>query len=669
MKPAPSPESPQPSETSATTPDATSSPATPASVTSAPGGPDAPGASGAREARGVPRDAREAHESRTPVATLDSLPEDGTDGASTLRGPRLGVRGWARFLWRQLTSMRTALLLLLLVALAAIPGSVFPQRSIDVSAVQTFLEDHPAAGPILDTLGFFDVYTSAWFSAIYLLLVISLVGCILPRTATYRRTLTAPPPAVPRRPERLGTSLVLETAASPDEVEEAARALLRRRRYRLRRRDEDGVGRDGVDAGRGGAGASRDVTEVAGETGYLREAGNLLFHYGVVAVILSLAAGYLVGWKGDRIVPIGESFANNRAAYHTFSGGPLVDPTRMQPFVVTLDSMIARFEDQVGTGQLGAPREFRVEATVRDTPTSAPRHETLGVNSPLHFSGAEVYLLGNGYAPVVTVRDAAGQVLYRQATPFLPDDGNYRSTGAIKVPAASPKQLGFSGVFLPTVVDKSAGGGGAEGTSGDLTDLASGFPGLNDPMLVLSVYEGTLFPQPEAQSVYRLDTRGMTPVPAPDDAPLTLQLRPGQTVTLPDGRGSVELSGIDRWAGISTRYDPVKGVALGSSIVMLLGLLASLVIPRRRVFLRARRTGSSSGGVAAAGPATAETPAGGSTSAAVADDGERTRVLLAGLARRDDAGLGGMLTEFANDLADRLGGATIIETTDGTDRT
>ncbi|GAB48529.1 cytochrome c biogenesis protein ResB [Mobilicoccus pelagius] len=579
--------------------------------------------------------------------TLDSLPDD-PGVAGPLRGPRLGFRGWVRFLWRQLTSMRTALLLLLLVALAAIPGSVFPQRNIDVTAVDTFIGKHPVAGPILDTLGFFGVYTSPWFSAIYLLLVISLVGCILPRTATYRRTLTGPPPAVPRRPERLGTSLRLETSASPAEVEDAARALLRHRRYRLRRADDRP------------ARAGGEVAEVAAETGYLREAGNLLFHYGVVAVILSLAAGYLVGWKGDRIVPIGESFANNRAAYHTFSGGPLVDADRMQPFVVTLDSMVARFEDEIGTGQLGAPREFRVETTVRDTPGGAPRTDTLAVNHPLEFSGAEVYLLGNGYAPVVTVRDAGGRVLYRQATPFLPDDGNYRSSGAIKVPAASPKQLGFSGVFLPTVVEVGEGSG-----SGVAGNLESGFPGLNDPMLVLAVHEGTLFPDSEPQSVYRLDTRGLDPVKDASGAPLTLRLRPGEKATLPGGRGSVELSAVDRWAGVSTRYDPVKGLALGSSVVMLLGLLASLVVPRRRVFLRARREG-------APAVTTGAPPTPGTDPTATADPGTvagpRTQVVLAGLTRRDDAGLPGTLRDLAEDLAERLGDTTIIDSTEGTDR-
>lgn len=38
----------------------------------------------------------------------------------------LGFLGMLRWAWTQLTSMRTALFLLLLLAVAAVPGSLFP---------------------------------------------------------------------------------------------------------------------------------------------------------------------------------------------------------------------------------------------------------------------------------------------------------------------------------------------------------------------------------------------------------------------------------------------------------------------------------------------------------------------------------------------------------------
>ena len=120
-----------------------------------------------------------------------------------LTQPTLGARGWLRFLWRQLTSLRTALFLLLLLAVAAVPGSVFPQRGIDATRTADWIADRPTVGPVMDRLGFFDVYSAPWFASIYLLLFVSLVGCVLPRTRVHWEALRQPPPRTPARLERL----------------------------------------------------------------------------------------------------------------------------------------------------------------------------------------------------------------------------------------------------------------------------------------------------------------------------------------------------------------------------------------------------------------------------------------------------------------------------------
>lgn len=105
-----------------------------------------------------------------------------TAPAESLNMPTLGVVGWARWFWRQLTSMRVALLLLLLVALGAIPGSLIPQSGTDATKVADFVKNNPTLGDVYDKLGLFHVYSSVWFSAIYILLFVSLIGCIVPRT-------------------------------------------------------------------------------------------------------------------------------------------------------------------------------------------------------------------------------------------------------------------------------------------------------------------------------------------------------------------------------------------------------------------------------------------------------------------------------------------------------
>ncbi|MGA0883550.1 MAG: cytochrome c biogenesis protein ResB, partial [Candidatus Nanopelagicales bacterium] len=97
-----------------------------------------------------------------------------------------------RWIWRQLTSMTTALWLLLLLGLAAIPGSILPQRSASLIRVNDFKEANPRLFEIYDQLGLFEVYGSFWFSAIYILLMISLAGCIVPRIKIHAKNLTEP---------------------------------------------------------------------------------------------------------------------------------------------------------------------------------------------------------------------------------------------------------------------------------------------------------------------------------------------------------------------------------------------------------------------------------------------------------------------------------------------
>ena len=500
--------------------------------------------------------------------------------------PSLGLVGWLRFLWRQLTSMRTALFLLLILAVAAVPGSVFPQRSIDPTRTTDWIADNPRVGQWLDRFGFFDVYSTPWFASIYLLLLISLVGCILPRTRVHIDALRQPPPRTPARLERLASHTTLQVAdGEGDATLDAIEKALRRRRFRVHRHAEGTLSAEG---------------------GYLKETGNLLFHIAIVGIILGVAAGHLWGWKGDAIVPEGQTFAKTR--FDTFAPGPWVDDDTVPPFTLRVDRFHAEFERDVrGRGQFGMPRDFTAYVTATEDGVSF--EDEIKVNHPLELDGATVFLLGNGYAPVITVRDADGSVLYSGATPFLPQDNNYQSVGAIKVPAADPG-IGFVGWFLPT----------AEITSQD--GPQSVFPDALAPALALTAYEGDLFPEGRPQSVFRLNTDEMdqlTNADGTDAARLWVEL--GETVELPGGRGTITFDSLDRFAGLSIRHDPATHFTLVAALLALGGLLMTLLIPRRRVFARV----------------------------SPADGSGRTVVTMAAMAKADDTGLDGLLETLADD--------------------
>ena len=284
-------------------------------------------------------------------------------------------------------------------------------------------------------------------------------------------------------------------------------------------------------------------------------------------MLVGVAWGHLLGWKGDVILPVGQTFANTLSRYDTFSPGPWVDPNALDPYTIRLDRMDVKFETEAtGKGQFGMPRDFRATTTFTD-PSGPSQTREIAVNHPLETGGGSVFLLGNGYAPHITVRDGDGTVVYSDATPFLPQDNNYTSVGAVKVPGAQPDQLGFAGFFLPTgVIDDQRG-------------PHSVFPDTLDPQLALTAFSGELFPNGAPQSVYTLDTAGMTPLPGTDGSDqLRILLRPGQTFELPDGRGSITFDGVERFAGLSIRTDPGKTLTLVSALLALAGLVAQ---PRR----------------------------------------------------------------------------------------
>ncbi|MGF1646602.1 MAG: cytochrome c biogenesis protein ResB [Kineosporiaceae bacterium] len=471
-------------------------------------------------------------------------------------GPDLGPVGALRWAWRRLTSMRTALLLLLLLALAAIPGSIVPQRSVDPAAVATFEERNPGLAPWLDRLGFFTVFSSPWFAAVYLLLFTSLVGCVLPRARLHLREWRSRPDRAPARLDRLATHRRWEVEGEPGAVARTVAGVLRRRWS---------VAVDEQPDGR---------VEVAAQTGRLRETGNLVFHFSLIGVLVALAGSALYSWRGEALVVEGDGFANVLPRYDSFTPGPRFDTSSLPPFRLTLDDLAVRFEDATAAG-FAAPRDFRATVTVAVEPGAAEQTETIRVNDPLGIGGARVFLSGNGYAPVVEVRDARGEVVFEGAVPFLPQDGVYTSTGVVKVPdagASGAPDLALEGVFLPTGVIDDQG-------------PRSLFPDALDPQLVLTAYTGDLgLDDGRSQSVFELDTTALDQVETAGQ-PVRLLLRPGDTVDLPDGT-SVTFGELRRFAALDVRADPSGPLALGASVLVVAGLAISLTVARRRLWVR-----------------------------------------------------------------------------------
>ena len=493
---------------------------------------------------------------------LRQRPSD--DRQATALPAELTARELARWSWRQVTSMRTALVLLLLLALASIPGSVIPQDNIDSLAVSQWRDNHPRLAPIWDRLDLFDVYGSVWFSAIYILLMISLVGCIIPRLFVYARALRAKPPKAPRHLSRLPESTSYTTDEDPDVVLARAAGVVKRRRFRVHHVE-------GEDA-------------VAAERGHLREAGNLLFHLAVIVVLVGVAVGSLFGYKGGVILLNGDGygFSNNLTQYDDFAPGALFDPDVMEPFSLSITDFDV---DWLTEGKrAGMAREFVASLDYETEPGGETKAYDLKVNHPLTIGGTDVFLIGHGYAPVITIRDGEGEVTKSGPVVFLPTNAQtFESFGVVKAPFARPQQIGLEGAFYPTF----AMGRDADGNP---TMPSSIFGALGDPLISMSLWTGDLGLQDgSASSVYVLDKADATQVTKPNGQPFRMDLRPGESVTLPDGLGSVTFEGVERWNKIQISRTPGKLVALAGVVLALLGLLASLFVRPRRLWVRARR--------------------------------------------------------------------------------
>ncbi|MFJ5832455.1 cytochrome c biogenesis protein ResB [Streptomyces sp. NPDC093089] len=488
-------------------------------------------------------------------AQLSTAPLEET----AIGGPTLGVVGWVRWFWRQLTSMRVALILLFMLSLGAVPGSLVPQTSADELKVQTFKAAHPTLTPLYEKLQFFDVYSSVWFSAIYILLFVSLIGCIVPRTWQFVGQLRGRPPGAPRRLTRLPAYTTWRTGAEPEQVREAALTVLKGRRFR----------------------AHTAGDAVAAEKGYLREAGNLAFHVALIVMLTAFAWGQLFKSEGGKLIVEGDGFSNTLTQYDDFKSGSQFGTDELEPFSFTLNSFTGTYEK--GGPQRGTPRTFEADVTYSDG--GPDKKAVIRVNEPLKVGDSKVYLIAHGYAPVVTVKDGRGKTVFHGAVPMLPIDNNITSTGAIKVmdgyrdKNGKKEQLGFTALFVPTFA------GAGSGT------MFSQFPALDFPVMALTGYHGDLRVNSGLpQNVYQLNTTKMKQFKIDKGTGVAQRMLPGETMTLPDGAGSITFEkDVKEWASFQISQQPGNGLALAGAVAAIAGLTGSLFIQRRRIWVRAVR--------------------------------------------------------------------------------
>lgn len=524
-------------------------------------------------------------------------------------------------MWHWLTSMRTALILLFILAFAAIPGALLPQRSLNKDKVDQYLAANGTTGKIFDKLQLFDVFSSFWFIAVVVLLLISLVGCIIPRTIDHYKAMKTPPAKAPLRFSRLPHNDEAVVDMPVEEVSERVRQRLGKWFLTETPADQDRA----------------NALSFSAEKGYLREFGNLVFHLGLAVLIVVVGWGSLTYYEGQVIMvtntgtdieddgvnsAVGVPFCNTAAAnYDSMRSGNTFDGTTLNPFCIQVEDFKA---DYLGNGQakmFTSHIRYAEEEDMRK-PVEKWKEKTLQVNHPLRIAGDRVYLQGHGFAPAFKVTWPNGESR-TSIVQFRPDDPTFfLSSGAFRFdpPAGMypdlferrKNQIAIEGLFAPT----------AEFTGEKGALLQSSFPAMNDPAVAVDIYRGDAgLDTGRSQGLFSLDRELIHAGQLKKEDRVNLKM--GETTELADGT-KIEFLGAKEFVNLQISHDSTQIWVLGASIMSLIGMVLSLGIKRRRVWVRLHPT---------------------------ADGG--TRAEFGGLARTDKAGWGDEFQDIVDDILDR----------------
>jgi cytochrome c biogenesis protein len=445
--------------------------------------------------------------------------------------------------------MRTALMLLLLLALGSVAGSLVPQLPNSPDRVASYLAAHPFWGEFFRRAGLFDVFGSWWFVLITTLLVVSLVACLAPRTRALATAIRAKPVQA-RELDGFPHTMRTRVNAPPGASFRAAERTLRRRRFRT----------------------AADGVQVAGEKGLAREVGSLLFHWAFLLLVLGVIIGKGTGFSGYIRVIEGQTWTDASANYDELRTGRFFkgNYTGIQ---VHLRDFASRFRE---TGQ---PMDF-VSAVDLETPDGVLiRQQDIRVNEPASVEGIRIYQSGFGWAPVVVAR-LDGQKIADAPIVFVeeaPPEGVGQLAmpwqGFLKLPDVRP-QLAIEFELWP---DGRAFASALE--TGELVPMTE----AHEPLLRFTVWRGPL----ADVSQISLDTTGMRRA----GSGIVYQDHPA-TIGTASGALSIDFPGLRQYSVLQVAKDSGVPLVLAAAILVLVGIVAALFVSRRKVWVRAEPDGS-----------------------------------------------------------------------------
>ncbi len=456
--------------------------------------------------------------------------------------------------WRWLIRMKTALILLGILAIQTAIATAVPQEPNVRSTVEAWRagEEGPgvAVSRVLDAIGAYDVYGSALFLALLMLLFLSLTACLIPRIRAWVRLVRHSQPPLIRRVGAHDRVERFETGRSAGEVRAAAAELLEQNNWRTRTHEgEDTPGSPGP--------------QVAAEKGlWSREGGSLLFHLSFYVLLAAIVFGQLLTFEGQVGVVEGErGFTDTEVAYWNYQPGRWFGPEQHTGWQMQLDAFEVDWVRDPGAPGAGQPTTFRSAVTLTDGQGEMEQAVIEG-NAPHTIDGFKIHQLDWGYAARVVI-EVDGEVVHDDfLTLIAMDVAGFR--GAAKAPAADP-DVGLDLILYPYAPDNEGG-----------EPIPTGAPWDDEPLLIVSQHRGDLQLGATQQSIVELDTS-------------QLELEGGRLMRLGD-TGQIEdvtisFPELRRWVGFQVSTRPQIPWLLFGSALLVAGLFPALYAYRRRLWV------------------------------------------------------------------------------------
>lgn len=292
------------------------------------------------------------------------------------------------WIYRKLTSMRFALLLLGVLALLTLAGTLLVQAPAEVTSdSQTYASWLDSVRPkyggwtdVLDFLGLFSVFSSIWFKAGVALLAASLISCSVRNVPRLWRKATRPRMVMTRAFfERAPHRAEIVTPAAPGKTLATVRSAFRSQHFRT------AIERHG------------DEIHICADRFRWGPFGRIVAHLSFVVILIGAALTATSGFRDEGFaVPVGQTA---KVGHGT-----------------NLSVRAVSFTDSYYLN--GEPRDYASKLVVYDGGKPVKSQE-VRVNHPLHYGGVNFYQSFFGPALVVRAKLPDGRVLFERGVPLV----------------------------------------------------------------------------------------------------------------------------------------------------------------------------------------------------------------------------------------------------------